>query len=259
MNLTKHLLCIAALLPAMAMAEKNITLSYENVDSYPFSMKDGGGLDLILLKMVDEAMPEVTLTYQQAPWKRCLNNIETGTTQGCFTASYKEKRLQFGHYPGTQNGEAPDANLMLHSSSYSLYVPKDSNIKVTGTLTIDGLAGKVAAPAGYSIGDDLSKAGYTVDANSSKTLNNFQKLMAGRVAAVAALTLNGDNIIHKDARLKSAIKKIETPLVDKPYYLMFSKQFLASDKALAEKIWAKAAEIRETQEYKDKAGEFLSK
>lgn len=241
------------------MAEQTVTFTYENVDSYPWNMKDGSGVDLILLKMTDEALPEVTFKYVQAPWKRCLHNIENGITEGCFTASFKEKRLQYGFYPGTHTGGSVDPNLRLHSSSYSLYVKKNSTIDVTGKMTISGLSGKVAAPAGYSIGDDLTKAGYQVDAHSSKTLANFQKLITGRVDAVAALTLNGDNILAKNAKFGSAIKVIKTPLVDKPYYLMFSKQFVGSNKALAEKIWMKAAEIRDSQAFKDKAGEFMAK
>lgn len=252
-------LCIGLLvMPALAMAEKTVTLTFENVDSFPWTMKDGSGIDMILLKMTDEALPEVSFKYVQAPWQRCLHNIENGVTEGCFTASFKEARLQHGYYPGTHTGGAADPALRLHSSSYSLYVLSNSNVDVTGKMTISGLSGKIAAPTGYSIGDDLAKAGYTVDAQSSKSMNNFQKLLSGRVEAVAALTLNGDNIIDKNADFKGKVKAIKTPLVDKPYYLMFSKQFLASDKALAEKIWQKAAELRESQAFKDAAGAYLA-
>ncbi len=125
-------------------------------------------------------------------------------------------------------------------------------------MTIEGLTGKIAAPSGYSIGEDLSKAGYKIDMAATNTKNNFNKLMSGRVAAVAALTLNGDNILLKSPEFAGNIKAIETPLVDKPYYLMFSKQFVGSNKALAEKIWQKGAEIRESQAFKDKAGVFLA-
>jgi len=240
-------------------AETTVTFTFENVDSFPWSMKSTDGIDLILLKMTDEALPEVTFKYNQAPWKRCLNNIETGKTEGCFTASYKDKRLQYGFYPGTHTGGKVDSNLMLHASSYSLYVLKDSSINVTGKMAISGLDGKVAAPAGYSIGSDLEKAGFKVDATASKTSNNFKKLLNGRVKAVAALTLNGNNILSKQKQYSDKIKVIETPLVNKPYYIMFSKQFVKKDKALAEKIWNKIAELRETSEFKDKAGAFLAK
>jgi len=259
MKLISPLFLAAALVSGTVQAEQTITLAYENVDSFPWNMKDGSGIDLILLKMTDEALPEVNFKYIQLPWQRCLHNIENGISEGCFTASYKEKRKKHGFYPGTHTGAEPDPALRLHSSSYSLYVAKDSSINVTEKMTIEGLTGKVAAPAGYSIGDDLAKAGYQVDAKSSKSFQNFQKLASGRVDAVAALSLNGDNILAKNAKFSGKIKAVETPLVDKPYYLMFSKQFVNANTALAEKIWAKAAELRETQEYKDKAGEFLAK
>lgn len=209
--------------------------------------------------MVDEAMPEIKFKYNSTPWQRCLHNIETGVTEGCFTASYKDERLKHGFYPGTQSGGAVDPNLRLHSSSYSLYVAKGSTIDVAENLTINNLKGKIAAPTGYSIGDDLAKAGYTIDEQAAKTLSNFKKLAAGRVDAVAALTLNGDNILQKNPDLSNKIMKIETPLVDKPYYVMFSKQFVNSDKALAEKIWSTMAQLRETDEFKDAAGIFLAK
>jgi polar amino acid transport system substrate-binding protein len=253
-------LCLALTLgPFSAFAEKTITLSYENVDSYPFAMVDGSGIDLILLKMVDEALPEVAFKYETTPWQRCLHNIETAVSEGCFTASFKEERLKHGFYPGTQAGGAVDPALRLHASSYSLYVPAGSNIEVSEKLSITNLKGKIAVPTGYSIGDDLAKAGYAVDEQSAKTHSNFKKLLAGRVDAVAALTLNGDNILEKDAALKGKIVKVETPLVDKPYYLMFSKQFYSANPELAEKIWNTAAQLRESPEFADAAGAFLAK
>lgn len=260
MKLISKLITLSLILwiPLSAHAEKTVTLTYENVDSFPWTMKDGSGIDMILLAMTDEALPEVSFKYIQTPWKRCLDNIKSGTTEGCFTASFKEARKEFGYYPGTHTSDSADPSLQLHASSYSLYVRNDSNIDVTGSMEIAGLTGKIAAPRGYSIGDDLAKAGYEVDSNAANTANNFKKLAAGRVDAVAALTLNGDNILAKDAALSSGIKVISTPLVNKPYYLMFSKQFVDGNKELAEKIWSKAAELRESQEFKDKAGEFLS-
>lgn len=259
MKFLKYCAIASLLMSPLSYAETNVTLTYEDVDSYPWNMKDGSGVDLILLKMVDDALPDVSFTYTQAPWKRCLNNIETGKTEGCFTASYKEKRLKHGFYPGTHAGNPVDENLKLHSSSYSLYVLKGSGISVDGKLSISGLKGKVAAPSGYSIGGDLEKAGYKVDAKASKSVNNFEKLLAGRVGAVSALTLNGNNILAKQSKYADKIDVIETPLVNKPYYLMLSKQFIAKEKATAEMIWNKIAEVRESQAFKDSAGAFLAK
>ncbi len=247
------------LLTSLSIQAQTVTLTYENADSYPWYMKDGSGLDLILLKMVDEAMPDVSFKYKKTPWKRCLSNIQSDITEGCFSASFKEKRLVFGYYPGTHTGGKANAAMRTHSSSYSLYVLKGSSIKVTGTLTISGLSGKVAAPAGYSISDDLSKKGFNVDDGASSTAKNFEKLLGGRVNAVAALSLNGDNILAKNKKYSDKIAAVKPPLIDKPYYIMFSKKFINSNKSLAEKIWATIATVRESQDYKDKALAFLSK
>lgn len=206
--------------------------------------------------MVDQAMPEVSFKYTQAPWKRCLKNIETNVTEGCFSASFKEKRKTYGYYPG---GDSPNKSQRIHSSSYSLYVLKGANISVIGKLSIDGLNGKVAAPAGYSIGDDLIKKGYQVDAGASLTTHNFEKLLQGRVKAVAALSLNGNNILSKNTKYSDKIQVITPPLIDKPYYLMFSKQFANSNRELVEKIWETIGVLRETQGHKDNAGAYLSK
>ena len=249
-------LCLLLLLFPTVLLAQTITLTYENSNSYPWYMKDGSGIDLMLLKMVDEAMPEVNFKYTQAPWKRCLKNIETNVTEGCFSASFKEKRKAFGYYPG---GDSPNKSQRIHSSSYSLYVLKGANISVTGKLTIEGLNGKVAAPAGYSIGDDLIKKGYKVDAGASLSSHNFEKLLQGRVKAVAALSLNGNNILSKNSKYSDKIKVIDPPLIDKPYYLMFSKQFADSNRALVEKIWETIGALRETKVHKDNAGAYLSK
>mgnify|MGYP000232162571 CR=1 FL=1 len=251
----KTTLLLLLLFPALVLSQ-TITLTYENSNSYPWYMKDGSGIDLMLLKMVDEAMPGVNFKYTQAPWKRCLKNIETNVTEGCFSASFKEKRKAYGFFPG---GDSPNKAQRIHSSSYSLYVLKGANLSVTGKLTIKGLDGKVAAPAGYSIGDDLVKKGYKVDAGASLTTHNFEKLMQGRVKAVAALSLNGNNILAKNTKYSDKIQVLAPPLIDKPYYLMFSKAFIKNNRELAEKIWDTIGKLRESKTHKDNAGAYLSK
>jgi polar amino acid transport system substrate-binding protein len=235
---------------------QTITLTYENINSFPWHLTEEKGLDLILLKMVDNALPEVIFQYQQAPWKRCLNNIKNNISEGCFSTSFKKKRKAFGYYPG---GDTPKESQRIHSSSYSLYVLNQSNINVTGKLTISGLNGKVAAPAGYSIVKDLINMGYSVDAGAISTDRNFEKLLRGRVDAVAALTPNGNNILSKNKNYSDKIHIIKTPLISMPYYILFSKKFVNSNKAMSEKIWKTIEKVRESQEFKDAASDFISK
>lgn len=258
MNLLPILFSSGLLLGAAAQAQQSITLTYESADSYPWSMKDGSGINFILLNLVDDALPEVEFKYNQVPWKRCFNNIQINKSEGCFAASYKQKRLKYGYYPGTHRGHGVDDSLRLHSSSYSVYTLKDAEISVSGNMTINGLSGNIASPAGYSIAQDLKNSGYPVDSQASKTANNFSKLIAGRIQAVAALTLNGNNILAQQPAFSEKIDVVNPPLINKPYYLMFSKKFVSQNKALAEKIWRTIANVRDSQVFKDKASRYLA-
>jgi len=243
------------LLPLLIYAQ-TITLNYEKSNAYPWYINDGKGLDIILLEMVDDVLPEVSFEYKQTPWKRCLHNIQWNVSEGCFSASFKEKRKVFGFYPG---GDMPDESERIHATSYSLYILKGANIDVTGKLSISGLNGSIAAQTGYSIVDDLISTGYKVDSGASSTERNFEKLLKGRAVAVAALTLNGNNILAKNRKYSDKIYEIKKPLIIKSYYVLLSKKFVRDNRALAEKIWATIGEVRESLQFKAATQDFLVK
>ena len=240
---------------AVSSSAKDLTLLFENEDSFPWSTKAGGGVDIILLKMVDKALPDVSFKYEAVPWKRCLMGMKAGAADGCFSASYKGKRKEFGHYP--EAGGSGDQSKMLHTASYSLYaVAADASKFKVNKFDVAGLAkgsDVIAGPQGYSITDDLAKAGHKVDSSGKSTLLNFRKLLAGRVKLVAALTLNGD-ALSNSAEFKGKIVKLSPAMVSKPYYLMLGKSV---DAATRKKIWDKIAEIREDAGYKAKAAAFI--
>jgi polar amino acid transport system substrate-binding protein len=101
----------------------------------------------------------------------------------------------------------------------------------------------VGAPLGYSIVDDLKKKGLLID-ESPNTLNDFKKLVKGRIAAVAALEMTGDYYLMVNQDLNDKIEKMSPLIVEKPYYFMLSHQFYNENTDLAEKVWDTIAEIR---------------
>jgi polar amino acid transport system substrate-binding protein len=46
------------------------------------------------------------------------------------------------------------------------------------------------------------------------------------------------------------------PLIEKPYYLMLSHQFVATEPALAERIWRTIAQVRNSPAYRKREREF---
>jgi polar amino acid transport system substrate-binding protein len=161
-----------------------------------------------------------------------------------FIPKLKEKRKELGLYP-MKNNEV-DKSRRIANTTYSFYVPKGTTIPWDGK-TLGVLNGPVGAPAGYSIVEDLKKLGAKVE-ESPATLNDFQKLNAGRLAAVAALEGAGDFELRKHPELAKTIEKFKPPIKTKPYYVMVSHQFNAKNPGLAQKIWDEIAKIRDSKE-----------
>ncbi|MBI5163116.1 MAG: amino acid ABC transporter, partial [Magnetospirillum sp.] len=129
------------------------------------------------------------------------------------------------------------------SVSYSLFRAKGSKLSWDGK-GIGDLGGPVGVPTGYSIGGDLKDKGIAVEeAQNSKI--NFTKLSLGRVGAVATLDVTGDDLLATGAF--PTIEKVTPPLVTKDYFVMVSHQFYAEKPELAEKLWAKIAQLREAK------------
>ncbi|MEA2102307.1 MAG: transporter substrate-binding domain-containing protein, partial [Thermodesulfobacteriota bacterium] len=206
-------------------------------------LAENPGVTVEVLQLVGQRL-DLDITFIRQPWKRCLVSLQEGSADLLFTASYKEKRKKFGLYP-MKNGEV-DESRRITNTTYSFYVPKGTTIPWDGK-TLGDLNGPVGAPAGYSIVEDLKKLGAKVD-ESPATLNDFQKLNAGRLAAVAALEGAGDFELRKHPNLATTIEKINPPIKTKAYYVMISHQFNAKNPELAQKIWNEIAKIRDSKE-----------
>ncbi|MCP4720501.1 MAG: transporter substrate-binding domain-containing protein [Desulfobacteraceae bacterium] len=212
--------------------------------------KPGMGVEAI--RLLGEKMG-LTITIKRVPWKRCLNELEKGKADGLFTASYKEKRKQFGKFP-EKDGKV-DPSKRFTSSSYAFYKLKSSSLdfsaKDYGIFT-----DKVGGPLGYSIVEDLKKKGLKMEESASTEID-FKKLIAGRLQAVAALELTGDYYLGAVKGFSEKIEKMNPLIVEKPYYFMLSHQFYEKDPAMAEKIFEAIAQIREDPEFKKKLADYL--
>jgi polar amino acid transport system substrate-binding protein len=234
-----------AMAPSFASA-LTLTAVYEDQENAPDYMGDGTvvpatnpGYAVEALRMAAADLGH-TIEFKRLPWKRCLSSMESGSADILFTASYKKKREALGAYPKTAAGEL-DESRRLTTASYSLYRKVGSSANFDGTSFSN--VKTVAAPLGYSIVDNLKEKGLEVT-EVSKIPGMFKQLAAGRVDAVAMLTVSDSYL--SDLGI-AGIERVETPIVSKPYYAMISNQFVAKEKAVAEAIWTKLQEIRDTK------------
>lgn len=235
------------LFSASAFAEvKKMTFVCEDKEDFPALMSDGSdmnatkpGVAVEILKTAGKNLG-VEIEIRRVPWKRALEiELATNIADGLFPVSFKKEREVFGAYP-MKDGKV-DESRRFSTLTYSFYRLKNSGTDYDGN-ELSNLKGKIGAPRGYSIVDDLRKKGYTVE-ESNSTLSDLKKLSLDRVGAVAALEMSGDYILRANPDLNGSVEKISKPISTKSYYFMLSHGFVKSNPELAEKLWDEIAAI----------------
>lgn len=251
------LLCV---LPVVALAERaatlELTLCYEDQDSYPWVMTDRTGLNLELLGLVEQALA-LRFEFVSVPWNRCLAGLERGTYDGAFASSFKAERMALGRYPLDAHGRL-DERRRLHTSSYALYRRKGGSPGWDGTR-FHRLNGRIGSLSGFSIVDFLRAHGAVVDETSRDPLALLHMLRLGRIEAAALQSLRADFVLQANPQLAASIEKLELPLEEKAYYLMLSNALVAADPALALAIWAEVERQRESAAYRERVQAFLAR
>jgi polar amino acid transport system substrate-binding protein len=228
-----------------AQAAEVLRAAYEDKALPPYYLDDSTKVDAdrpgVSIELVRDAAKEagIEVEFVRMPWVRCQKSLQKGEVDAIFNASFKEERLEFGVYP--MAGGKPDAARRIATVTYALYRLKGGAVTWDGK-TIEGLDGPVGAQSGYSIVEDLTRMGIKTEEAQAPT-TNFKKLASKRIPAVAALVVTGDALLASGEF--PAVEKVSPPLVTKDYFVMFSHQFYDGKRALAERLWAKIAEVRD--------------
>jgi polar amino acid transport system substrate-binding protein len=235
------LLGVATCTPLLA-ADK-LTLCFENKMVMPWRSPERAGLNFELLKRV-EAKVDVQFDFEKLPWKRCLAKLKSNQVDGAFSVSFSDERRQYGVFPG--NGEA-DSKMRMQMARYFLVRKKGGKANWDGTR-FSQVDGRIAFQLGYSIAEMLQEQKMAVDESNDSPYNLGRKVLAGRVAAAAMFDSDVEALMN--GPLASQLEVVPAPLMEKPYYLMFSHSLVKARPDLAERIWASIEEVRNGREYK---------
>lgn len=249
--------------PSSVIADEHIQspsqllFCHENEQAFPWVMTVDGesqGLDIELLTRVSQKL-NIDIDYIALPWKRCLHHLELSKVDGAFAASYKQERLHMGRFPVTLKGNL-DANRRIHTSGYSLYIPKNSDLGWNGETFIN-LTGEISIQNGFSIGDRLTALGIPV-VEFQGPMANLIKVKEARVAGTALQTDRADQILKQNPELADAIEKYPIPISSKPYYLMLSFKLVRSHPDFVELLWETLAEVRDSTEMEAVQADFYA-
>ncbi|MES2899945.1 MAG: amino acid ABC transporter substrate-binding protein [Pseudomonadota bacterium] len=243
-RLALGLLCIAFAAPVLA--KEQVLLCFEKKIVAPWRLANQTGLNFDLLAIV-EARMNIKFNYQALPWKRCLAKMQTNEVDGAFSVSFTEDRLVFGGYPG---GAEPDMRKKLHDSRYMLVRRKGSALDWDGKQ-LSKLDGPIIFQLGYSVGDLLRRMNIKTEESNDSLNVVAHRILTGNVAGAALY--DSDATIVMRMPLAAQLELAPLPLIEKPYFVMFSHALLKRRSQLAERIWQEIEEARSSPDYLRKA------
>ena len=97
-------------------------------------------------------------------------------------------------------------------------------------------------------GEFLRSQRVAVDEGSQRASELAQKLLAGRLAGAAVG--GGDAMVLMHSTLSPQLELVNTPLIEKPYYLILSHALVDANPQLAARIWKAVEEVRNSPGYR---------
>ncbi len=207
------------------------------------------GVTIDVLRLI-EAKTGIKFIIQKRPWKRVVHEVRNNNLDGGFHFSFKEERRSFVAFP-IPNGELlPDPKYSISNRSYVIYRLKGQSIHWDGKQIVLNSKDEniIGAIRGGSITGDIKKLGHELrEVRSDEQL--VKLLLAKRIDAFIGL----ENMI--DAKIKTLepkermlIEKSLSVVVNKPYYLAFSKKFYRETPQMAWEIWRQIEHIKKSGE-----------
>jgi polar amino acid transport system substrate-binding protein len=221
-----------------------LRLGYADIESFPYQMGSGDVIPEqpgVSVEIVRKAAADigVEVRFLRLPSKRLLAELRVGQIDGAFIFSDNPERRTFARYP-MREGRI-DAGRRVARLDYYLYRLRGDAVAWNGEW-FTGLQGAVGVNTSHAIAGDLKARGVAIEETKSLE-QNFAKLKARRIAAVAAQDLTADAYLARAGLVD--VEKLPTPIEESDYFLIFGLAFANRNDALVERLWSRIGEIRD--------------
>ncbi|MES2315893.1 MAG: transporter substrate-binding domain-containing protein [Pseudomonadota bacterium] len=247
MRLALPSLLLLALLATPSAGAAPLHLCFEDVPQPPWTMPDGSGLNLALLKRV-EALTGETFILSSRPWTRCIEETRIGRMDGLIGAADTAERRAFSLPPMLSDG-SPDPARALHHTKVNIFVRVDSGASWDGTV-LHNPRGSVITQRGYFIGDLMRARGQRVIDTVKSSDEALRLLVTGTADVAALMELASQSMLRDDPRLRGRVAKAPVPFTSMPLYLLFSRTTYQQNPERIEAIWNAVATAKANPAYR---------
>jgi polar amino acid transport system substrate-binding protein len=237
-------LSLTLLMIVLAMPARSAPLRfcYEEAPEPPWTMPDGSGEVLNLLRAVADRLHE-QFVLQPVPWKRCIEEVRQGEFDGAVGSADTPERRTIGRLPLLADGKA-DATAALYENYYYVYSRTGSGAGWNGKhLTVP--RGGVVVPRGYSIALELRAQGHTVLESIDRGEDGLRMLRSG-MADIAILPGPKTRALALGPRYRDSITVSQQSWKFIPGYLLASNAIYEQNPARILAIWSAIRETRQS-------------
>jgi polar amino acid transport system substrate-binding protein len=224
-----------------------LNLCYEDVSQAPWTMPDGTGLNIELLKRVEKLTGE-TFVFSPRPWKRCMEEAKTGLVDGLIGAADSPARRQFSLPPLLSNGMA-NTEKAMYEDTVSVFTRIGGNATWDGQVLVNP-RGVAIAQTGYFVVDLLRMRGQSVKDKVKSAEDGLRMLAAGSADVAVLLGAQWTDLVRTDPRFKGKIEVAPQPFVNFSFYLLVSKSTYNANPKRIEAIWNAIRDVRATADYR---------
>lgn len=236
-------------LPISAFSQDAMVLCIEDQAASPYTYPTKDGTMQVLLKMAAK-QANLQVTFKISAWKRCIEDVRSGTLSGLVNAGYTPFHAEYAAFPVLADGQ-PNTAQSLAKIDTMVYHIKGSNTSWDGSKFIN-VSKPVLIPAGFAtISDRLKSLNVPFDDNTKEPLRNLYKMIAGQGDVMLGFDIEMNALIagHKDIQDKVEMLPIKFMATD--YYAPFSKKYYSAHKEQVDALWTAIGKVKKSKEYQD--------
>jgi polar amino acid transport system substrate-binding protein len=240
-----RIILFSHLLVSSAQAQTPLKFCFEDNPQSPWTMPDGSGLNIELLKRVEEILGE-RFEFIAKPWKRCQEEVRVGVLDGYFGAAVSAERLHYSAYPSLSDGSI-DLDAALNNDQVRLFMRTQSAVSWDGKK-LRHVKQAIVVQRGYLIGSILQKQGFKI--HEVRSVEEALHSLSKSEAELAILQgMDAVYLSTREPRFKNSIQIHTLPFMDLPLYLAINRNVFQQNPKRIQTIWNTIKSVRHSTSY----------
>ena len=223
-----------------------LSFCYEDIPQAPWTMPDGTGLNIELLKRAAKITGD-HVNFVPRPWKRCEEETRTGVMDAMVGPSDNPRRRVYSVPPRKADG-TQDPERAMYRDRVDVYLRADSGASWDGKTLVNPRK-LVVAQRGYYVVDMLQAMGEKVIDTPKSAEEGLRLLAAGSADVAVLMGRDAENLLHDDPRYQGRVVLAKEPFATFDFHLMAGRKSYDKDPRRFEAIWNAIAKVRATPDY----------